>query len=112
MVGTDAQHRNWGTAALALRVMSVGEGARFGVTLGVGALFDDDVSETDPDFRSSARGEEMVLPGIEARFPVGPSWGLTIFARDQLTGWMNALFDRAEQDLAHRLLFGVGAYFW
>ena len=82
-----------------------------GVVLGAGVLLEDDVSETDPSFRSSARGESILMPGVELRLPIGASWGVTAFARDQLGGWFNALVDRAEADLSHRFVVGVGVHF-
>ena len=82
-----------------------------GVVLGAGVLLEDDVSETDPSFRSSARGESILMPGVELRLPIGASWGGTAFARDQLGGWFNALVDRAEADLSHRFVVGVGVHF-
>jgi hypothetical protein len=111
LVASDELHRNFASAALGIRLMTRGEGLTFGVTLGAGLLVSDDVNETDPDFRSSARGEELLVPGVEARFEVGESWGFTAFARDQVTGWFNAVFDPEEGELSHRFLFGAGVYF-
>ena len=51
-VAADALHRNIASASLALRLMAGDARAAFGVSLGVGVLAWDDVSETDPDFRS------------------------------------------------------------
>ena len=111
-VGADELHRNFGAVALGVRLMQDREGPSFGVLLGVGALFWDDVSETDPGFRSSASAEEMLLPGVELRWPMGDSLGLSFSFRDQLTGWWNAILDPSEGEVGHRLMIAAGVYGW
>jgi hypothetical protein len=111
-VGADELHANFGAIALGVRLMQNREGPSFGVFLGAGALFWDEVSETDPGFRSSANGEEMLLPGVELRWPIGESFGLSFSVRDQLTGWWNAILDPSEGELNHRLMIAAGLYGW
>ncbi len=102
-VADDQLHRHFGAAALGFRV-STGSQVRVGVLLGMGALVWDDVSETDPDFRSSANGEEMLLPGIEVGVPIGRSLDVRLSIRDQVTGWWNRILDPAEGALNHRFI--------
>jgi hypothetical protein len=90
--------------------MRPGERASVGLLLGIGALFWDDVSETDPAFRSSANGEEMFLPGVELRWPLGNEFGVSLSVRDQLTGWWDAIIDPSEGQLNHRLIIAAGMY--
>jgi len=111
-VAEDALHRNFASATAALRLMTDGAGAAaFGVTLGAGVLAWDDVSETDLAFRSSADAEQVFVGGVVTRFPVGESWGVSAFARDQVTGVMNQILDPKEGDLAHHWVIGMGVYF-
>ena len=109
-VGADDLHRNFGSVAFGARLMPGGEGPTVGLLLGIGALFWDDVSETDPGFRSSANGEEMLVPGVELRWPVRGGLGVSLSVRDQLTGWWNAILDPSEGELNHRLMIGLGLY--
>jgi len=111
-VASDDLHRNFGSVGVGLRWMTSGERAALGLDVGVGFLAWDDVSETDPGFRSSANGEEMLTLGVEAQFPVTASWGVTIFARGQVGGWWYRLltFDD-EYGLSHRFMLGSGVYF-
>jgi hypothetical protein len=109
-VGPDDLHRNSGSVALGVRLMRDGARPSVGVLLGIGASFWDDVSETDPAFRSSAHAEEMLMPGVELRWPLGGGSGITFSVRDQMTGWWNALLDPSEGDVGHRLFLGVGLY--
>lgn len=111
-VGADDLHRNFGAVALGLRLMAEGEGPSVGVLFGMGALFWDDLSETDSGFRSSANAEEMLLPGVELRWPIGGSLGLSFSLRDQVTGWWNAILDPSEGELSHRLMIAFGLYGW
>ena len=106
-VSDDQVHRNFGAAALGLRV-SAGSEARVGVLLGMGALVSDDVSETDPDFRSSANYEELLLAGIEVGVPVGRSLLVRLSIRDQITGWWWRIWDPAEGALSHRFILTLG----
>ena len=106
-VAGDQLHRHFGAAALGLRV-STGSQTRVGVLLGIGALVWDDVSETDPDFRSSANGEEMLLPGIEVGMPVGRSLHVRFSIRDQVTGWWNTILDPDEGTMNHRFILTLG----
>lgn len=109
-VAADELHRNLGAVALGVRLMRDREGPSVGLVLGIGALFWDDVSETDPAFRSSAQAEEMLLPGVEVRWPLGGDLGLSFSVRDQLTGWWWAILDPSEGELNHRLIVAVGLY--
>ncbi len=109
-VGADDLHRNFGAIALGVRWMRDGEGPVVGGSLGAGALFWDDLSETDPGFQSSANGEEMLLPGIELRWPLSSTLGLSLSVRDQVTGWWNAILDPSEGEVSHRLLIAAGLY--
>ena len=111
VTGPAAVHRNYVSAAVGIRLMTGGDQSAIGVVLGAGILLEDDVGETDPLLRSSARGESILVPGVELRIPIRASWGVTVFARDQLGGWFNALVDRAEADLSHRFVVGVGVHF-
>ena len=111
-VGADDLHRNFGAVSLGLRLMADGEGPSVGVLFGIGALLWDDLSETDPGFRSSANGEEMLLPGVELRWPISSSLGLSFSLRDQVTGWWGAIVDPSEGDLSHRLMIALGLYGW
>ena len=112
-VGPDELHRNFGSVALGVRLMREGwERPSVGLLLGIGALFWDDLSETDPAFRSSANAEEMLLPGVELRWPLGSELGVSFSVRDQLTGWWNALLDPSEGELNHRLIIAAGLYHW
>jgi len=106
-VASDELHRNFGSAALGLRLSKQSEGPRVGLTLGLGLVAWDDVSETDPAFRSSANAEEMLLPGAELSIPFGSSWRLTLSARDQVTGWWFALLDPEEYGVSHRIVFSL-----
>lgn len=107
-VASDELHRNFGSAAVGLRLSTQSEGPRVGLTLGLGLVAWDDVSETDPGFRSSANAEEMLLPGAEVSLPVGSSWRLTLSARDQFTGWWFAVLDPDEYGVNHRIVFSLG----
>ena len=111
-VGTDDLHRNFGSVAIGPRLMRDGELPSFGLFLGIGALFWDDVSETDPEFRSSANAEEMLLAGVELRWPFGDGLGVSFSLRDQLTGWWNVILDPSEGRLNHRFLISAGLYHW
>lgn len=111
-VGPDELHRNWGAAALGLRLMRDGQSPAVGVILGIGALFWDDLSETDPAFRSSANAEEMLLPGVEVRIPVRNGFGVSVSVRDQMTGWWWAVLDPEEGSLNHRVMITAGLYHW
>ena len=77
-----------------------------------GVLAWDDVSETDPGFRSSANAEEMLLPGIEFSMPVGSSLRVRVSIRDQVTGWWNAILDPDEGEANHRLVVSLGLGAW
>ncbi len=107
-VGLDELHRNFGAAAVGVRLAPPTEGPRLGFTLGLGVIAWDDVSETDAGFRSSANAEEMIVPGVELSIPVGSSWRMTVAARDQMSGWWYAVFDPSEYGLSHRIIFSVG----
>lgn len=111
-VGPDELHRNWGAAALGVRLMREGARPAVGVLLGIGALFWDDVSETDPAFRSSANAGEMLLPGVELRLPLRDGFGASISVRDQVTGWWWAVLDPDEGSLNHRVMITAGLYHW
>jgi len=110
-VAQDELHRSFLSAILGLRFTTLGEGARFGVTLGGGVLISDDTNETDASFRSSANLETMVVPGMIVSFPVTASWGVRVFVKDQVTSWFDSIFDPDEGDLGHRFLLGAGVYF-
>ncbi len=107
-VGVDELHRNWGTAALGLRFALPAEKISLRFSLGVGFLVFDDVSETDPGFRSSANWEELLLPGIEGSIPLRGRWHFRVVAQDMVTGWWNALIDPDEGAVGHRFLISVG----
>lgn len=104
-------HRNFASVAIGTRVLTPGTGGALGVTIGLGALADDDVSEVDPGFRSSANLTEMLLLGIEVSRGVRDSWGLGVFVRDQVTGWFYSIIDSEESDIGHRFVIGAGLYF-
>ena len=106
-VSDDQLHRNFGAAALGLRV-SAGSEVRVGVLLGMGALVSDDVSETDPNFASSANYEEMLLAGIEVGVPLGHSLHVRLSVRDQVTGWWWRIWDPVEGALNHRFILTLG----
>jgi hypothetical protein len=109
-VGVDDLHRNFGSVAFGARLMPPREGPSVGLLLGIGAFFWDDVSETDPGFRSSADAEEMLVPGLELRWPIRDGFGVTLSVRDQVTGWWWAIIDPSEGELNHVLMIGVGLY--
>ena len=111
-VGADDLHRNFGAVAVGGRLMRDGEVPSVGLLFGIGALFWDDVSETDPGFRSSANAEELFLMGAELRWPLGDGIGLSLSVRDQLTGWWSAILDPSEGQLHHRFLIAAGLYSW
>ena len=111
-VGPDDLHRNCGSITLGARLMRDGELPSFGVLLGIGALFWDDISETGPGFRSSANAEELLVAGAELRWPFGGGLGVSLSVRDQLTGWWNAILDPSEGRLNHRFLVAAGLYHW
>ena len=111
-VGANNLHRNFGSVAFGARLMRDGERPSVGLLFGIGALFWDDVSETDPAMRSSANAEEMILPGVELRWPLGGGLGISLSVRDQLTGWWNAILDSSEGELNHRFVIGAGIYRW
>ena len=92
--------------------MRDGELPSFGVLLGIGALFWDDISETGPGFRSSANAEELLVAGAELRWPLGGGLGVSLSVLDQLTGWWNAILDPSEGRLNHRFLVAAGLYHW
>jgi hypothetical protein len=110
-VADDELHRNFVAAAMGVRLMMARAGADIGATLRIGVLVWDDINETDPAFRSGANGEEMLIPGLEVRFGSSGSSGVALFARDQLTGWFNAIIDPDEGALSHRFVVGAGVYF-
>jgi hypothetical protein len=107
-VGSDELHRNYGASAVGIRLAPPREGLRVGVSLGLGFLAWDDVSDTDPDFRSGADLEEMLLPGVEMSVPIGAAWSLRVSVWDQMTGWWFALIDPGEYEVGHRVLISVG----
>jgi hypothetical protein len=109
-VASDELHRNHASISIGGRLMASAGGGAVGVTLGLGALVWDDLNETDPGFRSSANAEELVVPGILARFPLTESWGVEVFFRDQISGWYNSIIDPDEFALAHRFVIGVGLH--
>ena len=110
-VGPEELHRNIGAASVTVNVMAGGERASVGATFGVGVLAWDDISETDPGFRSGADAEQIFAAGLEARFAVGGSWGITAFARDMVSGLVNRILDPSEGGLEHRFVLGAGVYF-
>lgn len=109
-VGADELHRNFASLAVGVRLVTSDDGPALGLLLGLGALAWDDVSETDAAFRSSADLEEMLLGGIEARFPVTKSWGVAFSVRDQLTGWFHGILDPEESGVSHRVILAAGLY--
>ena len=106
----DELHRNYGAAAVGARWTLDRAGPTLAVGVKVGVFVADDESETDPRFRSSGNYEEMVVPGIEVRWPQGESWGVVFAARDLWTGWWWALIDPDESASTHRLLLSVGVF--
>ena len=126
-VASDDFHRNFASAGVGLRLMTGGDGGTIGISLGAGVFVEDDVNETErrkeetcvssstvicPKWTSSANGEEIVMLGVEAQFPVTASWGVTIFARDQVGGWWYGLLTSDDEyGLSHRFLLGAGVYF-
>lgn len=109
-VASDELHRNHASISIGGRLMTRAGGGAVGVTLGIGALLWDDLNETDPGFRSSANAEELLVPGILARFPLTEAWGVEVFLRDQISGWYNSIIDPDEFALAHRFILGVGIH--
>jgi hypothetical protein len=111
-VASDDLHRNHASISIGGRLMTRagGGGGAVGVTLGIGALVWDDLNETDPGFRSSANAEELLVPGILARFPLTEACGVEVFLRDQISGWYNSIIDPDEFALAHRFILGVGIH--
>jgi len=113
-VASDDLHRNHASISIGGRLMTRagggGGGGAVGVTLGIGALVWDDLNETDPGFRSSANAEELLVPGILARFPLTEAWGVEVFLRDQISGWYHSIIDPDEFALAHRFILGVGIH--
>lgn len=107
-VGSDELHRNYGAAAVGVRLAPPREGPRVGVSLGLGFLAWDDVSDTDSDFRSGADLEEMLLPGVEMSVPIGAAWRLRVSVSDQMTGWWFGLLDPGEYEVGHRVVISVG----
>ena len=127
-VASSEFHRNLASAGVGLRLMTGGDGATIGIALGAGVFVEDDVNETErrkeekcvssstvmcPKWTSSANAEEIVMLGVEAQFPVAAaSWGVTIFAREQVGGWWYGLLaSDDEYDFSHRFLLGAGVYF-
>jgi hypothetical protein len=110
-VGPDALHRDFATASLGARLKMWGVRPSVGLTLGAGVVVWDDFSETDPDFRSSAHAEESFVPGVDLRVGMGESWGVTAFAKAQVTGWFYAIIDPSESGIQHRFVLGAGVYF-
>ena len=126
-VASDDLHRNFASAGVGLRMMTGGDGATIGVGLGAGVFVEDDVNETErrkeetcvssstvicPKWTSSANAEEIVMLGVEAQIPVTVSWGMTIFARDQVGGWWYGLLTSDDEyGFSHRFLLGAGVYF-
>ena len=126
-VASNDFHRNSASAGVGLRLMTGGDGGTVGISLGAGVFVEDDVNETErkkeetcvssstvicPKWTSSANGEEIVMLGVEAQFPVTASWGVTIFARDQVGGWWYGLLTSDDEyGFSHRFLLGAGAYF-
>ena len=110
--GADDLHRNFGSFTLGARLMRDGERPSLGLLIGIGALFWDDLSETDPGFRSSANAAELLLPGVELRWPLGGGLGVSLSVRDQLTGWWNAILDPSEGRVDHRFVISAGLYHW
>ena len=115
-VASDDLHRNHASISIGGRLMTRagggggGGGGAVGVTLGIGALVWDDLNATDPGFRSSANAEELLVPGILARFPLTEAWGVEVFLRDQISGWYHSIIDPDEFALAHRFILGVGIH--
>ena len=111
-VASDELHRNHASISIGGRLMTRagGGGGAVGVTLGIGAYLWDDLNETDPGFRSSANAEELLVPGILARFPLTEAWGVEAFLRDQISGWYSSIIDPDEFALAHRFILGVAIH--
>jgi len=110
-VAADQFHRNIGSATVAVKLMAGDARAGFGLSLGMGVLAWDDISKTDPGFRSSANANQTFVPGFVTRFAVGESWGVTLFAHDHVTGLVNRILDPDEGDLNHHFVLGGGVYF-
>lgn len=109
-VGPDNLHRNHGMAAVAARWMRESTGPSLGFLFGVGAIFWDDVSETDSAFRSGANGAGVLLTGLELRLPMSERFGASISVRDAITGLVNGIADPSERDIEHRFLLSAGIY--
>jgi hypothetical protein len=110
-VGSDSLHRNFASISLDLRMMTGGDKARLALSLGLGVSVFDDINETDMNFTSSANGAEMFVLGLEGQFPVTSSWGISTFARNQMSGWFWGLLDPGEYWIEPSFLFGAGIYF-
>ena len=110
-VGPYELHRNHGLITVGTGIHLFGERQSLVATLGVGALFWDDLNETDPAFGSSANAEETAVPGLELNVPLGELGEVKLFARDYITGWYQRILDPSEADLDHRLVLGVAAVF-
>ena len=107
-LGDDELHRNYGVAALSVRFTFDRPGPTVALGAGLGVFVADDVSETDPGFRSSANYEELAIPGVEVHWPLNEKWGIVFSARDLWSGWWGALIDPEEAASTHRLMVSVG----
>lgn len=110
-VGADELHRHHGWVVFAGRARTSATDSGIGVSFGVGALAWDDISESDPAFRSSADLEALIVPGLEVHLGGTESLRIVAHVRDQITGWFDAFLDPEEGALQHRIVIGVGVEF-
>ncbi len=104
----DELHRNYGGAAFGVRWTLDRPGPTVALGAGLGVWVEDDVSETDAAFRSSANYHEVFTPGVEIHWPLSEDWGLVFAARDLWSGWWGALIDPEESASTHRWMLSVG----
>lgn len=103
-LGADELHRNMGGLTVVGRWTVLSKTPSFALTGGLGAWAWDDVSETDPAFRSSASASGLASAGIEARWPLGDRWGVAASVATAWSGWWGALLDPDESSAERRLL--------
>jgi len=111
-LGTDKYHRNLvfldiGPEFAVVRTAKV----ELGVRLGIGARMDDDVNETDPEFRSSANWDGALVPGIVLRHRLSNSLAVMARLKDFVIDIPNRLFDPSEADVRHDVLLELGLIF-
>ena len=111
-LGNDRLHRNLAFLDVAAEVAVVRTpSVELGVRLGIGARMDDDVNETDPEFRSSSNWDGALVPGIVLRHRLSHNFALMAGFKDYIIDIPNRILDPSEAAVRHDLLLELGLIF-